>query len=246
MLTKHSDQRGFTIIELLIATTVFSVVLLVVMSAIVQMGRLYYKSNTMSRTQEMTRSVLDDVTRAIQYSPAQIVTHRAAVPADPAVTGLCIGGRRYSMALGRQLDKTVTTQRTLVSDQVSGTCASAQPLSGGAAVTATSKELLSDKMRIVKLDVQPAFMSSSSAYRVTVRVIYGDNDLICNNAVAGACESASTILSNADIETIARSQASPVGSTSVVSSTLQCKNIRSGSEFCATAELSTIVERRLQ
>lgn len=247
MLTKYIQrQRGFTIIELLIATTVFSVVLLVVMSAIVQMGRLYYKSNTMSRTQEMTRSILDDVTRAIQYSPAQVVTHRPASPADSEVTGLCIGGRRFSMALGRQLNKDVPGERSLISDQVSGTCVSAQRISGGAVLTPTSKELLVDKMRIVKMDVQPAFNGNNSAYRVTVRMIYGDNDLICDTNIAGSCSGTAGDLTAAQIQTTASSQASLAGDTAVRASTLQCKNIRSGSEFCAMAELSTIVERRLE
>lgn len=248
MKAKSLRSSGFTIIELMIATAVFSVVLLVIMTAIVQMGRLYYKANTMSRVQEATRSITDDITRAIQYSPAQVVTH-LTTPSDPLARSMCVGSRRFSFVPGRQLLASAPTQHALVSDIVAGNCTTALNMSG-TTLSGTEKELLNDKMRIIKLDVQPARNGSSSAFRVTVRVLYGDSDLVCNNAEtntanASHCSNTSDWTS-ANIQSLARSQASVVGSAVVVPSTIQCKNIRSGSEFCAVAELSTIVERRLQ
>lgn len=65
---KRTNNKGFTIIELLIATVIFSVVLLVITGAIVQFGRVYYKGIVQSRTQERTRAITDSVSKNLQFS----------------------------------------------------------------------------------------------------------------------------------------------------------------------------------
>lgn len=227
---KKQSSAGFTIIELLIATVVFSIVLLTLSAAIIQIGRLYYKGITSARTQEVARSVMNDIAQSIQFDTGQVTgTEPAALnnTSDPSSQATCINTRHFSYKLGQQV--TATTHALLVNEIAAG-CASvqAQNLSGA---TPVGTELLGDKMRLSNLVVKQQSAGSSS-YIVTVRVIYGDSDLLCSPSTSGAAASCST--------TTAMTPAQVLGKTD-----LACKNIRSGSQFCAVSELSTIVERRL-
>lgn len=297
MTRKRED--GFTIVELMIATAVFSVVLLVISAAIVQIGRLYYKGITGARTQEVARSVLTDIADTVQFGNGQI-TSRLQNAGDDRFGSICVATQHYSYALGKQI---ANGQHGLVLKDVPSGCSSepVQNLSGAV----SGQELLGDKMRLANFSVVPrdlykvtlqnvggnpwglvgairaatgmdvaqtwllvqaaqstptviaqnlsqsdaqslinnlgaqgatAIMSPSTGmYKITVRVVYGDDDLLCSPnleglGVAGAACSSTQSMDANDI-TRARD--------------LTCKGIRSGTQFCAVSELSTIVERRL-
>ncbi len=95
-------QKGFTIIELLLATAVFSLVLVGATSALIQIGRMYYKGLTTSNTQETARRIMEDVSRNIQFSgatPTDTPGGGLAVNyngTDIALISFCIGSLRYS------------------------------------------------------------------------------------------------------------------------------------------------------
>src|SRR3990172_9120101 len=59
---------GFTIVELMIATTIFSVILLIVTFGMLQIGRTYYKGITLTKTQNAARSIIDTISQDIQFS----------------------------------------------------------------------------------------------------------------------------------------------------------------------------------
>ncbi len=93
-------------------------------------------------------------------------------------------------------------------------------------------------MRVSKLTIQDSTTDSTLAtgvYRVNVRVIYGDDDLLCRQ-VGNFGGSGADCFNDIPMTAAEISSAND----------LQCKNIRSGTQFCAASELSTIVERRLQ
>lgn len=216
------NQQGFTIVELLIAMTIFTIVLLVLTGAVVQIGRLYTKGLTASRTQEVARAVIDDLSRAIQYTPG-VIKELAATPADNT-SSVCVGSRRYDFIQNRLVDKNQTTGRSLVSGDDPANCTSTTNL-----ITAsTGNEMLGNDMRVSNLAIDTTSLTTG-AYRVTVRIVYGADDLLCTQA-AGNCNN------NVELNAAQLRAAKD----------LQCKNIRSGTQFCAVSELSTIVERRLQ
>jgi len=98
----RKSLTGFTIIELMIATMVFSVILLLITFGMLQIGRTYYKGVTMARTQNTARSVLDQITQAIQFSGGDITPTPETLP--PGVhSAFCIGDKRYSYILDREL-----------------------------------------------------------------------------------------------------------------------------------------------
>lgn len=216
------NAAGFTIIELLIATAVFSVVLLTISGAIIQMGRIYYRGVTNAHVQETTRSLMNNIAQAIQLSPGQITVPPANT--NRGSQAICIDNKQFSFLLGQQQK---SNQHSIVINTVNGGCigAPAQDLTaGGVAGT----ELLGESMRLSNLTVQEV-PASPGTYQVTIRVVYGDDDLLCSDNEHFSCTSPATM-----------SAAQIAGATD-----LNCKDLRSGSQFCSAAQLSTTVERRL-
>lgn len=235
---KRSRNSGFTIIELLIATTVFSVVLLTISAAITQIGRLYYKGITSARTQEVARSVMSDIAQSIQFNVGQVVAIGPDTT-DPAKNysnelntvnsrAVCITTKHYSFKFGQQQRG---AKHGLVAKDIPSGCNS-EPAQDLDSTSVEGNELLGENMRLANLIVQPQ-SGEPDTYQVTVRVVYGDDDLLCNPSANSGPSNCSSSQEWTDKTAIAATR------------NLSCKNIRSGTQFCAASELSTIVKRRL-
>jgi prepilin-type N-terminal cleavage/methylation domain-containing protein len=169
MKSKHVNQKGFTIVELMIATAVFAVVLLLCTYGLLEIGRMYYKGITSTRTQETTRRILDEAADAIKFSGGTVERHEAS-------GWHCLGNKRFSFVRGRQL---TTTNHAVVSDIV-GTCSSGTNrlnIDSAAAVNAANAatEQLNTRMRLARFSVEEI---NDTTYRITVRVATGDDDLL--------------------------------------------------------------------
>ncbi|HZM64662.1 MAG TPA: prepilin-type N-terminal cleavage/methylation domain-containing protein [Candidatus Saccharimonadales bacterium] len=195
MKPKPANSKGFTVIELMVATSVFALVLVVVTSGILQVSRLYYKGVNAANTQSVARSITDTISQTIQFAGGAVepTTAGAATPSAPKV--LCIGNQRFVYALGWQVTDGAPNSTKhqsfhgLVQDNVSS-CgpSSTQPLDVPGVV---GREMLSPGMRLSKLNVTDL---GANLYRVEVRIIYGDDDLLkdpnnpetsCINQTAG-------------------------------------------------------------
>lgn len=223
-------QAGFTIIELMIATLVFSIILITITAGILSFTRQYYRGVIASKTQDTARAIVDDVTRAIQFNTGD--KSDLLVPIVSDSNGYCIGtSKRYSFALGRQLTDSGTlvgkqSHHALISDNISGCSPSTYALdvtSANFTGLTNPRELLGEHMRLAKFTIQ----SSSDFYTITVRVVYGDDDLLCspNPSFANDCTDTNQ-------------------STHLDQPDLTCKLI-TGSQFCAASELSTTVKKRV-
>jgi type II secretory pathway pseudopilin PulG len=207
-------QEGFTIAELLIATAVFSTVLLLCTYGLLEIGRTYTKGTTTSRTQEVARSILENVTEAIQFGGGTVSTLPQAANGVPGM--YCAGTKRFSYIRNRVLVEG-SANHVLVVDTF-GTCSDGVPVQGlgGTPLTASSKELMATRMRLARLSVESL---GNGLYRVTVRVVTGEDNLLLD---------------------LLQGNGSP-GTDSVWDT---CRNERAGSQFCAVSELTTTVEKR--
>jgi prepilin-type N-terminal cleavage/methylation domain-containing protein len=173
--TNPSAQYGFTIVELLVALTVFSVVLVVVTASIIQISRVYYKGVTEANVQATARTIMDTVSQAIQFEGGT-VTDTVAAPSPGTSYDFCINNEEYSYRPGYQLkDGTLSANQThhaLIVRTVAG-CSSptGQNLSG----SPTGRELLAPNMRLANMVVKNV---GPDLYQVQVRVVYGDDDLL--------------------------------------------------------------------
>jgi prepilin-type N-terminal cleavage/methylation domain-containing protein len=174
------EQQGFTIVELMIATLIFSVILLIVTMGILQITRVYFKGVTEANTQNTARSVIDTVSQAIQFSGGPVTpTAGSGTPSSPKA--FCVGDQRFSYDTGWQLEDGSPDNtkhqafHTLVMDTFANCNQSTPQGLGQQAVS--GRELLSPHMRLANIQVSNV---GTNLYRVTVRVVYGDDDLLTN------------------------------------------------------------------
>jgi prepilin-type N-terminal cleavage/methylation domain-containing protein len=189
-MRKISPTTGFTIIELMIATTVFSVILLICAAALIQIGRSYQKGVIANQTQEVARSVMSNISETIQFDGGAVNVLPGTNNGSKAV---CLGNKRFTYLPNLKLvDGTPvagqTTNHALVTDVVND-CSNTtiQNLAGG---SVNGKELLAPNMQVLDLSVCapgkcPANPASSGLYQVSITVAYGDVDLI--NTADNSC-----------------------------------------------------------
>lgn len=219
MVRRTKNQTGFTIVELMIATLVFSMVLILITVGVLSFTKAYYKGVNQSNTQNTARQIIENVAQAIQFSGDKVTTNLGTTGSNGS-KGFCIGNQRYSYIEGWQLtdgtpDTSVSQTKHVLLRDSPGTC-SGLPAQDVRDNNANGTELLQPNMRIAKLSV--AQVGSDGLYRVTVRVVYGDDDLLyspSNNSAGPKAQDAT------------------------------CRASISGSQYCAQAELSTVVKKRI-
>jgi prepilin-type N-terminal cleavage/methylation domain-containing protein len=95
---------GFTIIELLVASTIFSIVLVVIVSSFLQVGRMFYKGVSINNTNEATRNLVDDITNDARFSNFFDAGNTTQPTLPPnAKHYFCIGSHRYTYLLNTQV-----------------------------------------------------------------------------------------------------------------------------------------------
>lgn len=225
----NKRQRGFTLIELMVATSAFSVILIVCLAALLAIGRMYYKGSTEARVQEVVRSTVDNVTQAAQFSGAEIVS----VPA-PGTTGLwayCVGVTKYSYYRGMQLNPDLASPTSTQSNQ--GLVVSYDPdrcydSSGNfnPSPDTNPQELLGEDMHLVDFYIS----ETDGLVDVRLKVAYGGDASIPN-----------------DIEGIFDyNDANGNNIREPGEELMRCKTNAPGSEFCAFSQLSSKVFRKIQ
>jgi len=95
---KEQPQSGFTIIELMIATTVLSVILLWVTSMMIGIGALFYRGVSQARIQDAVRSTADEVSQQLELSGV-LPSAGQDTTLPVAVNVYCMGNIRYSYVL---------------------------------------------------------------------------------------------------------------------------------------------------
>jgi prepilin-type N-terminal cleavage/methylation domain-containing protein len=231
------NNRGFTIVELMIAVSVFSMILLLTTVGMVQISKAYYKGIVQATTQQTARNVINSVAQNVQFSSFTGITEGL----DPSgtygsgyvVRSFCVGDQQqYSYITGYQQsaargtgtnepasDTGYTSKHVLWQSPVKyPNCA---PANLGVADPGVGKELLEEKMRLTNFKIEQDPLSNDpSLIKISVTIIYGDEDLIDKN--------------------------DPVNPLSPLNH-WKCKATSGAfsSAFCAKSEMSTVVGKRL-
>lgn len=178
-------SRGFTIVELLVSTVVFGVVMLIITIAILQFTRVYYKGVTESKTQAVARTIVDRIAQSIQFNGGVVTTTGARSPGT--VMTFCVGNQQFTYKVGRQLVESTPNGDQTYHALVVKDLANCNASSGGAemdTLATSGKELLAPKMRLANMEITNP--GGGKVFKVSVRVIYGDADLIQNPTAANA------------------------------------------------------------
>jgi prepilin-type N-terminal cleavage/methylation domain-containing protein len=214
-------QKGFTIVELMIATTVLSVVLLLVTAMMIGIGNLFTKGVNQARIQDNVRSISDEFAQQLKFTGATLAW--TANPSTVAINDLsgaahtytinafCIGDTRYSFIVGVQLGTASNQIRhVLWRDSLSSVGASAcNPINLRNNITTDGTELMASNSRLTDLRIKGA-----SPYTIDVGEAYGDDDLLSNPHSTGPPQPAQLCMGNV------------------------------GDQFCATATLHTVAVNR--
>lgn len=191
-LRSGQSQDGFTIAELLLASAVFAVVLLIALSGFLQIGHLFYKGVSTTQTQNINKQIVDDISAGLQTADS-INTHQSYGGWAYA----CVGNTRYTYSIGRMVDfsqtrnynqpvsATATTGGNfgLIKDSLAGSGgACATPCNdtcapGQQAFSSGKTELLGNKMRLEKFEINNL---GPNLYGISVKVAYGDDDTLDN------------------------------------------------------------------
>src|SRR6185369_9199416 len=95
--TAAARQAGFTIVELMIATLVFSLVLIVITVGVLHFTNTYYKGVNNSATQTAAQNAIDTISQSIQF------TMSGSAGTDDAPAGVfCAGSRLFLYTAGKQ------------------------------------------------------------------------------------------------------------------------------------------------
>jgi prepilin-type N-terminal cleavage/methylation domain-containing protein len=237
--SKAEYKRGFTVIELMISTIIFSLILLAASAAIVEVGKKYYRGITNSRTQAVARSVTEEIAQSLQYTgqsvrvpnyPGGVTTYGPEInTGDPDTFYFCIGAKRYTFAIDRVLKSnnpapnTKEKQHVLWVDEPETGCAFAPTMvpanldqenpsnqaSATDPIATNGRELLNEDMRIYKMNIEP---KSNGLWTINVTIASGEDDLLVQNS----------------------------------SGDMVCEGSTFGTEFCSVSEISLNVSKRIQ
>jgi prepilin-type N-terminal cleavage/methylation domain-containing protein len=220
MSTKHIYQSGFTVVELMIATVVSSLILVVITVGIVRFTSDYYKGVNVSSTQATTQNAIDAVAQAIQFNA------NSTVATDGSQGIFCAGNQVFLYTMGKALNAapSATNWGLYQLNNPSSNCIIPADTSGGT-------ELLGPNMRLGIMNLSE--IGSTNVWQLDIRVAYGDADLLCRTGISGtskgSCNTGATDYASSDI---------------IQGSDLTCK-IRIGSQFCSVVHLSTAIGQRV-
>lgn len=222
------SEQGFTIVELMIALSVLSVILVMGTVIMINIGALYTKGINQARIQNATRTVVADVSSSIKYGgkpplPSCGVgggTGRWGCVVGGAsgnvktfsgveVHALCVGTARYSFTLDRPLE--VGSLPHVLWRDVRASDGQCTPLDltkdnpGGT----SSIELMPEHAQLTRFSINEPV---SGTYNIEVYMALGPVDLIKKDSTTGHVNCSGMV----------------------------------GTQFCATSELNTSVTRLLE
>lgn len=167
------QSAGFTIVELMIATTVLSVILLLVTVVMTGIGRLYYKGINQSRIQSNARSIAAQIAQDVQLS-SNTPSTGSAVVSGKAVQVICVGNVRYTYVVNNKIN-TNGYKHVLWRDTPAGGCSVAAGADLTLSTPSDGDELISPSARLTKLNFPPM---TSGLQKLQLGIAYGDDDLL--------------------------------------------------------------------
>lgn len=230
-MTIKEDQTGFTIMELMVAISVLSVLLLMSTLVLIGVGKLYSKGINMANVQDVTRNVLEDVTSAVQFSgqPMTGPTNHTYTGGGSGinVTAVCFGSIRYSYVTGFPSGN-VVWPHLLYKDEMIGK-SSCSPLDIGEnqptcdsnkrclrSLSHSGSELAGANMHLAFLTVHEY---NPQLYGIKIGLVFGFKSMFKTNGGGG-------LATNSDGNYI-------------------CNN-QTGQEYCATSTLKTLATQRIR
>ncbi len=188
-LKYQKQTEGFTITELLLATAVFSAVIVVALSAFLGIGRLFYKGVNMTQNQQTARNIIDIVSSDIQSASTPVVN--GTTTSGSKYT--CIGSARYVYNIYKPVDLSDhndTAKFGLLRDSVPGSSGCPNPYDAPNSFPPNKPtELLGNGMRLNAFSVSPN--GCTTACSASIDLATGDDnpgtpEATCDSAISSS------------------------------------------------------------
>jgi len=188
-MINNKDKNGFTIVELMIAMTILSVILLMVALIMTNIGALYSKGVDLTNVQNVNRNLISELASSVEFSgqpmegPNQVtdLTY-SGIPIQ--VYAICFGSTRYSYTLGIPGSNN-PIPHTVWKDEMSGV-GSCEPLNVGqftpvceqanclSSIPGSGGNLVSSNMHLATLRVS---QYNSRLYAISIGLVYGQKGM---------------------------------------------------------------------
>jgi prepilin-type N-terminal cleavage/methylation domain-containing protein len=233
-------EEGFTIVELMIATAILSVILLIVTALLIGIGNLYYKGVSQAAVQDNVRTITDVISQDLQLNGDSLLTDPHTNPTDPR--SYCIGTTRYTYVVGEEITSanpvpTYQSNHVLWRDTVpAGTCPE-MPESTFDSLSLTNTnpdgsggtngtELIGSSSMLTNFTIA----NTTSPFTITIGEAYGSADLLCDTGTTNDC--------------ITNGNSNHIWNPNVPVGNVLCKDY-AAHQLCATDKLTTTVSERL-
>jgi|GEM_PF-2747689 prepilin-type N-terminal cleavage/methylation domain-containing protein len=185
-------QQGFTIVELLISTAVFSLALLIAVIAIIIVNNSFVKGNVQSQTQDIARNVLSTIIQDIQFNRTSSII--LGTPYEN-YGYYCLGNDVYIYQTGQEINTSATPAVYHALLEFTGSCptnlttdpvgiADLQYLNNKAGGGNNTHELLSQNLSLEQLDITQV---NSNSYAVTLTIAYGNYFIKAATPIDDSC-----------------------------------------------------------
>lgn len=177
-------QQGFTLVELMIALTVLTTILLLCTVTLIQLGRLFSKGSNQANTQNIARNVINDLAAQTEFGANAPVVQ----PLNAHQGSICLGAVRYSYLTGVQSSSSAPHILWRDTLKNSGTCQALDITKGSppqdsltnTAVAGT--EIVSSGMIVNSLTLT----AHDGAYTISINLAAGGTDLLSNPGTPNA------------------------------------------------------------
>ena len=182
---------GFTIIELMMASILFSVVLLILTYGVIHITDIYYRGVAVTTTQNTARNIVADISQTIEFGGGPVSTADVVGTTDLGASwagvtqAFCIGNRAYYYQLGDEMvssdpgiDQGLDALVVLDNDSACPNLTTPYDLASGY-IPNGGQEMLQPDMRLSKLIVirDP---NIPNLYDIDIQVSYGSDDSLYN------------------------------------------------------------------
>jgi len=176
----YKKQNGFTIIELMIAITVFTTAIVLVTTGVIQLGRLYKHGTVRAKLVTTSREIHAQFAQDLQYSGKDVA--EALLPPLPAPSTqkvVCLGTTRYRVII----DASAPNYGDLSVEKIAG------PNPCDTIPTVSTQKPLPANSRVTTFTLVPP-TNSSGAYTLTTRMVTGQQDMFVADDYNKPCKSA--------------------------------------------------------
>lgn len=165
------NSQGFTIIELMIATAVFSLALLILAVALISINHQYFKGISEGNAQTASSNILSDVTSAVQFSNGNFV--QSTLGSNPGY--YCIGNTEFYYTL-YSIDKPGQTNPFLEINK----CLQGEPTQSNCKKPCSVSGLLGDNMQLLGFSISQPY-SNVKLFEIKINIGFASNDkLFCS------------------------------------------------------------------